>query len=349
MNWMRRVSKRHVLAGVLILSVVSCLARPRGFGWPRELLAPVLAPLSYTGTYVAAGVRRNVHEWAAGEMDEETARRLLAEHPSLRRELLDRVDGRLRQQLHRYEWLLARKDERVARLAGMTGFRGHFPCMLIPATVIAHSPMPYEAGRLVWPGRRVSEGNLVTTRELLTYRPTAVPDNRAVLSNTSLVGQIVSSGAWTAHLQLITDPDFQVRAWVERVYDKSKDPADQRIIEVIETVGGKLVPARRPLRQRDELWIPVNLRGQGTGRLTTEPLPRRHGIAVGDLVLTTGTGVDPDHGDSRLPEGVMIGRVAEVLPVSDNPQHVRLSIEPEADLEALHEVYIVEPQPTRRR
>jgi len=349
MNWMRRVSKRHVLAGVLVLSMVSCLARPRGFAWPRDLLAPVLMPLSYAGTYVAAGVRRNVRQWPAGEMDAETARRLLAENPALRRELLTHVDPRLKQQIHRYQWLLARRDRELARMAGMREFREVFPCMLIPATVIGAGPTPYERGRLLRAGRRASTGQMVTTRELLTYRPTALPGNEAVLSGTMLVGQIVSSGAWTARLQLITDPDFQVQAWVERVYDESKSPADQRIIEVVEAVAGKSVPTRRPLRKGD-VWIPVNLLGQGTDRLITEALPARHGIAPGDLVLTVGV-APPQAGramadgarDPRLPEGMVIGRVAEVQPVPDNPRHVRLSVAPGADLGAVSEVYIVEP------
>ena len=311
MRWRWKVSKGRALKGLLVLSAISCLLRKQGFDWPRELLAPVLAPLSHAGTYAAGSVQHNVQNLVDGGIDAETARRLTEENQALRRQAIV------------YQNRLA---EQAGRLAEMGRWRreleNDFPCMLIPATVIGRGPMSFQHSRLLRPRRRVSSGQFATTRTLMTNWPVAIRGKRAALGASALVGQIVSSGAWTAHLQLVTDPDFKIQAFVQRLYD----PQRPRTI-LQDNVS-------RPLAENDRP-IPVNLAGNVAGMITAE-VPARHGIAEGDVVRTMGD-------DSRLPIGVLIGTVAGVEPVPNNPKHVRLKVAPSAQLESLRDVYVVIP------
>ncbi len=335
---MGRISKAHVLAGLVVLSAVSCLARPRGFDWPREMLAPLLTPLSHAGTYLGLGIRRNVRDWAGGEMDEATARRLLAENEALRRRMGELGDEDLRKRLVNTE-LYA--DELKRQLTGMKHWgRGElydFPCMIIPATVVGGDPTSFRQARLLRPESKTRPGQLVTTRELLTRRPTAIPAERAVLGGVSLVGQIESSGAWTAHVQLITDADFGMRVLIER------RPTDGKVrkiwIDEPRTPGGKPQPVHRQLR-RDDPPVQAYLEGRGTDLLITKPLPETHGVAPGDCVVTmVATG-----GEARLPAGVHIGTVEKVLEVPNKPLYVRLEVRPGADMDTLSDVYVVMPR-----
>jgi cell shape-determining protein MreC len=164
----------------------------------------------------------------------------------------------------------------------------------------------------------------------LTNHPTAIPVQQAVLAGACLAGEIVSSGAWTAHLRLVTDPDFKINAFVYRLYD----PGRPRTIEAEELHDGKPVPISRSLRP-DDPAVPVNLAGDLTGLISAE-VPARHGIRPGDHVRTMGD-------DIRLPVGVFIGYVLEVTPSAANPKHVRLRVAPALDLQSLRDVYVVVP------
>jgi len=320
------------LAGLMAVSVISCLTWREGFGWPRETLAPLLAPLSHGLTYAAGGIRCNVRDLLGAPLDDETARRLLADNEAMRRELMRYVDDTLRRQVVFYQQQYAEQQQQLAEMGRWRqAFEDDFPCMLIPATVIAYGPTPYQRVSRVRTGKRVGKGQFVTTRSLLTNRPTAIPGApRAVLSGAAMVGQIVASGAWTAQLQLLTDPDFHVQAFVKRVYD----PRKQRKIVVDEVVGDKVVPVTRPLGP-DDAMIPVNLTGD-LERMVSTAVPGQQGLEVGDYVVTMGL-------DARLPVGIFIGTVSAVRVVPDNPKHVTLEVKPAAELELLREVYVVVP------
>ena len=327
-----RASRPRVLKGLLVLSAVSCLLRPEGFGWPRETLAPLLAPLSHACTHVAASVKRNVRDLLGREIDERTAQQLLADSPALRRQLMRYVD----QARHRQVLFLTAESARLRRRLAEIGRWRHaldddFPCMLIPATVVGYGPTPYQRSRLLRTRGRAAPGQLVASPTLLTDRPTAILGRRAVLSASGLAGQIVASGAWTAHMQLVTDPDFKIRAMVKRVID----PGHPRTITVYRDHDGRQVPVTRELTAEDE-QVPVNLAGCITAMVTAE-LPARHGIAEGDIVRTAGD-------DTRLPTGVLIGTVTRVRPVPDKAKHVTLEVTPAARLGTLRNVIIVVPQ-----
>jgi hypothetical protein len=295
----------------------------------------VLAPISHAGTYTSASVGRNVREMIGRPIDRESVREILRANPELRREMHQHIDDAMRERMAAYEMQIAGQREQLTALGQWREeFDRDFPCMLMPATVISRgSATPYERSRLLRMRKRTEIDQFVTTRELLTYRPTAPLGEPAVLSGTAVVGRIRRPGAWTAQLQLITDADFLMQAFVHRTVT----PHGNRQVTIAGPGG---VPESRPLRW-DDPWVPVDLRGRGDC-MATDAVPARHGIEIGDYVLTRGD-------DRRLPIGVVIGKVAKVHPVPDSPKHVTLEVAPSADLEHLRDVYIVVPRPPEAR
>jgi hypothetical protein len=338
MYWTRNLNRSHLLTGLVMLSIVSCLVWPRGFAWPRELLAPVLAPLSDALTYASTSIKGNLRGLTGGAADDETARRMLEEDEPLRQRLSNYVDQTLQRQVLSYEAQLADQQRRLDEMGQWRKYLPPgFPCKLLAAKVIGQGPTPFQREELLVRKNRLpggatwaSKGDFVTMATILTDRPTAIPGELAVLSGSAVVGQIVTSGAWTAHLQLITDPDFKIKAFVYRQYDA----AHPRTIEAEEMNDGKSVPTPRSLRPTDPP-VPVNLAGNLTGLISAE-VPAQHGIRPGDHVRTMGD-------DVRLPVGVFIGYVRAVTPSPANPKHVRLEVAPASDLQSLRDVYIVVP------
>ena len=327
----RQPSRRQMVAGLLLASAASCLLWPRGADGPRRVLAPVLAPLSHGLTVASLNVRRNLAAWWGGRIDDETARRLLEEHEPLQRQLTKYMDRQLQRQVAAYEQLLAEQQRQLAEASGWSqALRDQFSCLLVPAKVIAAEPTPYQRTRTLGSRQSGVPGDYVTTRALLTNRPTAVPgDMPAVLAATALAGQIVSSGAWTAHMRLVSDPEFRINALVLRAFD-AEHP------RLIEDLGPEQAEPRRRILEKDDRPVPVNLTGCRDG-LVSAAVPAGHAVAAGDLVVTMGD-------DERLPMAIVIGRVRSVARVADNPRHVTLRIEPEARLQTLQHVYIVLPR-----
>ena len=260
----RKLTGSHLLKGLLALSVVSCFALPRGLDRPRELVAPLLAPISHGGTYICDTVGRNLTDLLGGDCDEQTARDILTRNPRLRRQLTDATAESLQRQLTAYEQLIAQQRSQLAEMAqARLVLRDDFPCKLVPATVIGGDAGPYSRSRLLRPSGRSAPGDPVTTRDVLTNRPTAIPETVAALSGEALIGRIVSSGGWTAHVQLITDPDFRTRAMVLRLIY----PDRRRRIMVAEPDDGRTLFVSRDLQPGDPA-IPVYLSGQGTGMIS---------------------------------------------------------------------------------
>ncbi len=342
MRSLRTLTTRRILAVLLVGSAVSCLAMPRGWAWPRNLAGPLLAPLSHAGTYVGLRVARNVRALGGETIDDELAERLLVEHEPIRRRLLAQQDRQtldrlaaLERQVVAYEQLVAGLQEQLTDTRGWSGALQEFPCMLVPAVVIGGDASVHRDSRLVRRFGPAPVGSAVTTRDLVTQRPTALPlemGGLAVLSQTCLVGRVVQSGAWCARVQTILDEGFRSAAIVYR------DPANPREIEVDVQEGGRRVPIRKAL-EPDDPAVPVVVHGQGTDRMLSDELPARVNILPGDLVGTPGMGRG-----LLLPPGIVLGRVVEVIPVANNPSHVRLSIEPAVPLETVERVYIVIPK-----
>jgi len=333
----RTLTRSHLLKGLVALSVLSCFTSPRGADRPRQLLAPLLAPIGQAGTYVSDAVGRNLNDLLAGDCDDQTARDLLAD-PRLRRRLHEAMVQKLQRQVAAYERLVAQQRLQLAELTAARQALGEdFPCKLVPATVIAADAGPYGRARLVRIARRPPPGSAVTTRDVLTNRPTAIPEAVAALSGSALVGRVDSSGAWTAHVQLISDPDYRTRGLVSRLLYPGRP---RQITAEQQTSDGRTLFVQRPLAA-DDPAIPVNLVGNGTG-MTSAALPAHHGVEPGDLVVTAGD-------DDRLPMSIVIGAVETVEPLTDNPKHVRVTVAPAVDLDALRRVYVVLPMATRGR
>ncbi|MFW6154084.1 MAG: rod shape-determining protein MreC [Planctomycetota bacterium] len=322
---------RHVLQGLLVLSVVSCFALPRGLDRPRELFAPLLAPMSHSGIYVCDAIGRNINDLLHDDCDEQAVRAILRANAPLRDHLLGEIDRSLLRRLEACEQLIAAQQKQLDAVSrAREALGGAFPCKLIPGKVIGEGATPWDREALLRTSSRPTPGAPVTTRALLINRPTAVPEGIAALSESALVGRIVSSGAWTAHLQLITDPDFSARGLIVRLIY----PDRERLITVEQRDGSRTLLVQRPLRMGDAP-IPVSLFGDGRG-LVTAAVPARHAIEPGDWVITSDR-------DGWLPMSVRIGTVRAVEPLTDNPKHVALRIEPEANLDALRRVTIVQP------
>lgn len=305
-----------MLTALLGLSAVSCFVFPRGFDRPRQWLAPVLAPLSHSGAYVASTVRRN-----------------LASDDALRRAAADQVDAALRRQVIAYERAILEYRSVLGEVAAARDALGEsFPCMLLPATVIGGAAGPYDDSRLLRTEGRAGRGQYVTTLELLTGRPTAVPEQVAALSGAAVVGRVVASGAWTAQLQLLTDRGYRMRAYVWRQVYEGRDR--RILIAEPDPVSGATVLRERSLKATDPV-VPVNLTGVGDGLLSAE-VPVGHAIEPGDVVVTMGD-------DGRLPMQVTVGYVDRVETPPDSPKHVRLHVAPATDLDALRRVSIVVP------
>ena len=326
-----RLTGRHVLQGLLALSVVSCFALPRGLDRPRELLAPLLAPISHSGVYVCDAIGRNVGDLLHDDCDEQTAREILRANGPLRDHLLAEMDRSVLRRVEACEQVIAAQQRQIDAMGRTREAIGTgFPCKLIGAKVIGEGATAWDREALLRTSSRPTPGAPVTTRGLLINRPTAIPEGIAALSESTLVGRIVSSGAWTAHLQLVSDPDFSTRGFVVRLIY----PDRTRLITVEQPDGPRTLLVQRPL-QRGDAPIPVSLFGDGEG-LVSAAVPAHHGIEPDDLVVTSGQ-------DGWLPMNIRIGTVRAVEPVADTPKHVELRIEPVADLDGLRRVTIVQP------
>ncbi len=320
-------SKRQMLIGLLLASAASSLLWPHGWGdLPRNWLKPLLGPVEASLSIMSLNVKRNAIIWWSGEIDDDTASQWLEKNPALQRQLSRYVDRQLTNQVVDYEQKIAELQRQRDQIAGWAGGLREFPCLLLPAKVIAAEPTPYQRLRTLHPRNgSASPGDYVTTRGLMTERATALPGTPAVLAASSMVGRIISSGAWTAQLQLVTDSDFRINAFVLRMVDAAQP---RYIIDTVANQAKLLKPG--------DPAILVNLRGCGDGLISAE-VPAAHNILPGDQVITTGD-------DGRLPKRILIGRVRLVEPVAQAPQHVLLHVEPGAQLDMLEDVYIVLPQ-----
>lgn len=328
------LTKRNLITALLVLSAGSCLLLPRGLAWPRNLLGAVLAPLNYGGTYAAMNLSENARLLMTGQVSGERAREILRNNPGLRDQLAGALGEDLRRQVAASEQMIVQQRRRISELAGwrMVMDESGFPCLLVPAAVLAGDLTPYHHLRMVQTDRPVAPDAAVTTVAVATGAETALFPGLAALSRSALVGRVIEAGPWIARLRTVLDAEFRIEAVVAR------DPNNPREIQVDEfdTEQGRLIRAVRPLRASDRP-ITVSLEGRGLDTMTTKPVPAHHGILAGDEVFTA-----PQ--DSSLPFGLLIGRVVEVLPEPDDSNHVTLVVAPAAELNDLREVYIVLPK-----
>lgn len=205
-----------------------------------------------------------------------------------------------------------------------------FECRLIPARVVGMDALGYSQSRLVNAGRAAgaSDGSAVTTRELLTDRAKALPSDLAAITSTALVGRLSGGGAFSSRLILISDSGFSIRAQLRRVIN----PDDPRRILILNEGGASY----ESLSRGNNKLLDVQADGDGRSGLVIPHVSSQHNVKPGDWLWTR-----PD--DPFLPARIMIGRVDSVVEAQDKPHFVTVHIKPEADLDALREVFVVVP------
>jgi len=307
-----------VVAGLLAAAAVLALLGPGFSAHLRSLTSYVLAPLGDTGMYLATSIESRVGRLGRRAVSPAEVRRLLAANEELKARL-NAVEGEL-----------ARLIRRRRTMRALYGAIPYAQWELIPALVVGRDSLSYGQTRLLNVGRSdgAALGAGVTTRRLLTDRSKRLPQNVATISATALVGRVMDAGRFTARLQTVTDPAFEVPAKIRRVID----PSNPRKITV--TVGGAGLQVLTPA---NNVRIPVLARGDGRGGLIVRDVNAYHNIRPGDLLVTAGD-------DAFLPVQVRIGKVVEVI---DDPRRrglfVSLRVAPSANLSTLREVYIVVP------
>jgi cell shape-determining protein MreC len=313
MKILQRFSRRWLLAILVCGSIATALGGHTGLGQAlgsrmRGLAGIVLAPFARAGTYAVTEMRRQLH---TGDNRLEDENRQL-------REILALTQAQLAQQLGRN----TTSDHLYSELHD-------FNCKLINASVLAYPSLPYAQTRTI--GSAAGElplGTRITTRELLTDCQKALPKGLATISTTALVGEIDESGAFMSRLRLVTDADFKIGACILRILQPGQV---RKFLDTKDTTGAA---AFKNLTGNEDP-VPVVATGDGVRGLTVT-ISKNHGIAAGDLLVTTKS-------DTFLPYGVRIGHVEEVRDNPKEPGQVILTIRPEADLSALSDVYIVVP------
>lgn len=204
--------------------------------------------------------------------------------------------------------------------------------------MVGRDSLPYSSTQIVNIGSSDGGkcGNRVTTRELLIQRSGALPPNRAVITESSLVGILTETDEFTARMQLITDRRFSIAVLVRRVVD----PRRPRRITVMTDSG---LSEEILTAVHDD--VEAKARGDGTDGMTISHVKAYHNVRAGD-------GVSTRHSDGLVGAEIPIGTVTRVEQDSKKPGlFVTLYVKPHADLAALRDVYIIEPpalSPPRR-
>jgi len=314
-------SKRHLLGVLLALSAVASFAGGRVARPLRQMARFLLAPLGHAPMYLVTELSAKDPDGEGEGISAADARKLRRENDYLRRLV---SYWRNERELYRRQ---ARQLANFQRLYGPTD---DLACELIPARVVAAGSLPYDRTRVLKPrtNRAVRSGSPVTARQLLTDRSKVLPPRLAVVNDSSLVGRITDSGAFTARLQLLTDRAFRVRGRIRRIVS----PNRPRMITVTEGT----LPRTTTLTPANNEPIDVIARGDGASRLTVEHVKEYHNVRPGDLLVTSAH-------EENLPVEIHIGKVVRVQRDPKDPHRVRLTVEPHADLDGLRDVFILSP------
>jgi len=319
-----RITRKTFLAALLAASLAASLL---GSGFSQSLRNSVqvfLAPLGDAGMYVATSISARTGSAGMRPISPAEARRLDEQIETLQMQ----VEG-LRRELLRTRRELAQIQE-IRRSPAFAPLRD-VPLELIPARVVGADALPYSQGRVVNVGREggASNGQAVTTRLLLLDRSKALPtDLRAIVpyrrlqevTGCALAGRLVETGAFTARLQLVTSRDYKMAARILR-------QPDGRLI-----TSGR---AKEALTATNNALIDVVAEGDGAGGMVVRQVSADHAVRPGDWLVTRDD-------DAQLPVQLRVGTVTAV---QDDPKRPRwlvtLTVKPQADLDALREVFVV--------
>jgi cell shape-determining protein MreC len=318
MKLLGRITKRHVLAVLIAISVVTtALGRPAAWRL-RNLLQPFLSPLGDAGMYLTVAMRENINAAAGQGMS-------LQEQEKLRHEF-----DALRGYAAYWKWESEKRQEQLEALRRFQQSYGpvkDLPCELIPARVVGEASLPYSQARSLNVGQDAGAepGELV----LATDRSKALPSGLAVVAASALAGRVTGAGAFSAQMQLVTDRRFKTAGRIRRI----PDPNSPREIRLTGDGNARV----EVLNEKNNRPIDVQAAGDGAGGLTVADVWRYDNVQAGDLLVTAE--------DKFLPLEVRIGRVQQVRPDPMHPERVILSVRPEADLGTLRDVFIVNSLP----
>jgi hypothetical protein len=322
------LSRKHLLAFLLALSVATSLAGPRLARPLRGAASLLLAPIGGGPMYAVTELGRKLSADPGTTISAEQAKELIQQN-----DYLTRLAAYWQYERDSYR----ERAERLANFQKMYGPTRDLACELIAARVVAADSLPYGQSRLVSPDKRqrVRAGSMVTTRELLTQRSLALPprlavveSDAAVVERNALVGRITDSGAFTASLQLLTDPGFQIHGRIRRVI------VARRPRQV--TVTENSLPRKATLTEANNGPIKVLAQGDGTPRLIVKHVKEYDNVLPGDLLLT-------DAEAEGLPTEIYVGKVVEVAGDPKDARRVTVYVEPAGDLANLTDVFILSP------
>ena len=318
MRLLREPSRKTVLAVLVLVSLVLMALPARCSRRICYVVQPMLAPLGEAGMRLTTHVRSRVNELTGRARPGDDAE-VVAFMTAVRQHIES-------------------QHETIARLRKWRSTLGEFPCKLIDAVVVGAEGLALRDRRLLDAGRArgVAPGDLVTTRRLLHEFVVALPLHLTVLGRNYVVGRIIDSGAHTATLQLVTDPEFEMQANLWRIVQ----PGGQRVIYVDPPGGGRVkrkyahdgrpgpYPVGRP--------IPVLVQGDGR-QIVLRDVPAKHEILPGDILTSS------QSTRLLLPFGLTVGRVRRSEPDRKHAHAVSVFVEPLADLELIRHVYVVMP------
>lgn len=222
--------------------------------------------------------------------------------------LVDEVEA-LRLQVLQQQELIAEHDHTLQEL---TWFRQRFPQSVGEIIIGRVDGFGTDAKRelmTISPGSlgRVREGDWVTaglTRKQLE----SVRDGRSALFRRWLVGRVVATQPKLSHVQLVTDPGFQMI----------------------------VVPAGQEGRSWRVRGPEMVLKGIGNGRMVVESATADYLAEDATVLLSAGNG--------QLPARMVVGRIIGSEQLIDSPLHYRLDVEPWAKADSSTSVFVVVPR-----
>ena len=321
-------SKRHLLAVLLLCSLGMSLAGSRVALPLRHATQFALAPLGDAPMYATTRLEARLNRKAEPRLSDEQAEQVQAENRYLRR-----LSDHWQAQSEVFE----RQAQRLANFQRMYGPTADLGCELIPAHVVGAGSLPYDRTRVLSSGggQGIKSGDAVTMREVATNRSKALPPKLAVVNESSLVGRIVDSGAFTARLQLVTDREFKINGRIRRVIV----PGQARTVTVTE---GSL-PSTTQLEPKNNTPIEVLAVGDGADMVVAPDVKAYYNVLPGDQLWASAE-------KEYLPVDIYIGKVEKVELNEKDSRRVTVYVRPPADVADVRDVFIISPltaQPQR--
>jgi len=323
------VSKRHMLMVLVLCSLALALAGSRAALPLRHAAQVILAPFGDVPMYATTSLTTALNQEPAPKLSAAEVEQLLRENKQLRKQ-----SHMWQSNCERY-YLQTLRLKNFQRLYGPTVDLG---CELISARVVGAGSLPYDRGRVLSSGRResVDVGELVAVKDevteldLATGRTKALPPKLAVVTESTLVGRVVDSGAFTARMQLVTDKGFRMKGRIRRVIS----PAKPRMI----TVTNGSMPQMTQLSSANNAAIDVLITGNGDGRVVVPGVKAYHNVLPGDYLYASTD-------EQNIPIEFYIGKVEKVEPSPDakDAHRVRIVVRPHENIAGVRDVFIVSP------